>query len=307
MNNTDYNLFAVLSCIYQQRSVGKAAEQLFLSQPAVSHALNRLRDKLDDPLFERRGRKMVPTEYCELIMPQVEMGLRTLNGTLSKQQSFAPETCQKTFKIGCRDILEALFFPEMIAKIQSIAPGVAIRSVSMEPRLITKALQNGDIDVAIDGLFPAPQQIHNCKLGNNRFVLLCRKGHPIVKQCNLDTYLNWPHVVAALKDSDINLVDNALTAQNLHRNVVLRCENFYGAVQTVCQSDLIMTTPESAAIQFAAHLPLSILPVPLTLPVISIHMYWWQMAESDPAINWLRNCLQQVAANFFKTELMDAE
>lgn len=300
MTNLDYNLFAVLSCIYQHRSVGKAADKLFLSQPAVSHALNRLRERLDDPLFVRQGRKMVPTEYCELIMPQVESGLSTLNGTLSKQQLFQPQKLQRIFKVGCRDILEALFFPQLMAKLQQTAPGVAIRSVSMEPKIIPTALQNSDIDIAIDGLFPAPAQINNSKLGNNRFVLLCRKDHPITRRCNLETYLECSHVVAALKDSDINLIDNALTALNLTRKVVLRCENFYGAVQTVCQSDLIMTTPESAAIQFAAHLPLAILPVPLTLPDINIYLYWWKMAEADPAIGWLKDSMRQVADSLLR-------
>jgi DNA-binding transcriptional LysR family regulator len=295
----DYNLFLVLTTIYQERSVGRAADKLFLSQPAVSHALNRLRDKLQDPLFIRQGRKMVPTEYCELIIPQVDAGLATLDGTLLKQQSFDASKVKRTFKIGCRDILEALFFPELIASIQMKAPGVRIRSISMEPKFLPDALQNGELDIALDSLFAAPEHICNTKLGNNGFVLLCRNGHPIVKNCNLDSYLSFPHVVAALKDSDINLIDNALTAQNLSRNVVLRCENFYGAIQAICQSDLIMTTPESAAIQFAAHLPLSILPVPIELPDISMHLYWWKMAESDPATMWLRDSLQAIAHGFF--------
>lgn len=299
MNNMDYNLFAVLKTIYQCRSVGKAAEKLFLSQPAVSHALNRLREKLDDPLFIRQGRKMVPTEYCELIMPKVESGLDILNGTLSQQQSFSTESLHRTFKVGCRDILEALFFPDLIARLQDCAPRVKIRSFSMEPKYWPGALQNAELDVALDSLFAAPEQIHNDKLGNNRFVLVCRKGHPIEQDGSLESYLSWSHVVAALKDSDINLIDNALTERNLNRNVVLRCENFYGAMQALCQSNLIMTAPEAAAIQFAAHLPLSILPVPLELPEISIHLYWWEMAESDPAIMWLKDTLKLVAEGFF--------
>lgn len=299
MNNTDYNLFLVLMTIYKHRSVGKAAEELFLSQPAVSHSLNRLREKLDDPLFVRQGRKMVPSEYCELIIPNVESGLTTLNSTLSKHQTFVPQSLVRTFNIGCRDILEALFFPELLAELQKLAPNVRIRSFSMEPKLLPNALQSGELDIALDSLFPAPEQINNTRLGNNQFVLLCRKDHPIIKRCDLDAYLSCPHVVAALKDSDINLIDNALTAQSLSRKVVLRCENFYGAVQAICHSDLIMTAPESAALQFAAHLPLTVLPVPLELPEISIHLYWWHMAESDPAIMWLRGLLQSTAVNFF--------
>lgn len=298
MNNIDYNLFQVLSEIYQHRSVGKAAEKLFLSQPAISHALNRLREKLDDPLFVRQGRKMVPTEYCELIMPQVESGLNMLNNTLSKQQFFDPSSLNRTFKIGCRDILEALFFPELIAFLQSTAPGIRLRSFAIEPKLLPQALQSQEIDIALDSLFATPEYINNQKFTNNSFVLLCRNDHPIIKNCDLDAYKFWPHVVAALKDSDVNLVDIALTANHMSRNVVLRCENFYGAVQAVCNSDLIMTAPETAARQFAAHLPLTILPVPLPLPQISIHIYWWEMAESDPAIMWLKDSLQKLATQF---------
>lgn len=300
MHSIDYNLFQVLLTIYHQGSVSQAADKLNLTQPAVSHALSRLRTQFDDPLFERHGRKMIPTDFCQRIISDVEQSLSTLQQTLSQQKQWDVGQLNRTFNVAVRDVLEALYFPKLIARLQKLAPGVRIRSVSVEPKHLAEALKNGDVDLVLDSLIATPANIRNQTLGSSSFVLVCRQGHPIIENCNLESYQQWPHVVAALKASDINLVDNALTAQQLHRNVVLRCENFYGAVQTVCHSDLIMTAPEKAAQQFASHMPIQLLPLPLSLPDISIHMYWWQVAESDPAIRWLQDEIGQLSRDLFK-------
>lgn len=302
MHSIDYNLFQVLLTIYHQGSVSRAADKLHLTQPAVSHALSRLRRHFDDVLFERHGKKMVPSDFCQHIIADVENSLRTLQQTMSQPKHWDVRQLNRSFNVAVRDILEALYFPQLLAHLQTIAPNVRIRNVSIEPKHLPEALKSGDIDLALDSLIAMPANIHNQTLGRSRFVLLCRQGHPIIARCDLASYQQWPHVVAALKASDINLVDNALTAQQLHRNVVLRCENFYGAVQTVCHTDLIMTAPEKAARQFASHLPLQILPLPLSLPDISIHLYWWQVAESDPAIRWLRDEIQQLSRRLFRDD-----
>ncbi|BDX08207.1 LysR family transcriptional regulator [Planctobacterium marinum] len=303
MHSIDYNLFHVLLTIYQQGSVSKAADKLHLTQPAVSHALARLREHFNDRLFERHGRQMIATEYCQGIIADVESSLHTLQNTLMANTQWQPGKRPRTFNIAVRDILEALYFPALVARLQQIAPQMRLRNHNVEPKYLASALNNGEIDLALDSLIAMPGNINNQKLGTNKFVLLCREGHAITRQCDLENYQKWPHVVAALKDSDINLVDNALTAANLKRDVVLRCENFYGAVQVVCNTDLIMTAPETAARQFATHLPLTILPLPLQLPQISIHLYWWQAAELDPAVMWLKNEITVLSEDLIKDAL----
>lgn len=301
-NNIDYNLFQVLQAIYQQGSVSKAAEKLFLSQPAISHALARLRDTLNDPLFVRYGRKMVPTERCECIYPKIAAGLGALNSTLELQQHWDVSSVVRTFNVGFRDILEALYFPKLIAHLQTHAPGIRISSRSLPNHAIPAALQNGELVLAMDTLFATPDFIANRHLVDDEFVMLCREGHPIINDCHLEAYKQWPHVVAALKDTDINLVDNALTGQQMYRNVVLRCENFYGAVQVVCNSDLIMTIPRIAAAQFVRDLPVVTLTLPLALPSLSVHLYWWNAVESDPAVMWLKEQICAVSSTIINPE-----
>lgn len=300
MHSIDYNLFNVLLTIYQQGSVSKAADILHLTQPAVSHALARCRAYFDDALFERHGRKMVATDYCQRIIGDVENSLTTLQQTVVSPKEWQPEKLDRTFNIAVRDLLEALVFPRLMARLQALAPQVRVKNHSIEPKDLPGALTHGEIDLALDTLFAAPGTIKNQILGSNNFVLVCRQHHPIMQQCDLAAYQCWPHVVAALKASDINLVDNALTAQQLHRNVILRCENFYSAAQVVSHSDLLMTAPATAARQLAQHLPLQILPLPLSLPDISIHLYWWKMAGSDPAIMWLKQQMLDIATTLFK-------
>ncbi len=91
----DLNLFLVLKTVYQEGSITAAANKLHLTQPAVSHALARLRDSFNDPLFIRHGRKMVPSTYCQKIMPKVEQALTALNETLIPQSDFDIRQHQK--------------------------------------------------------------------------------------------------------------------------------------------------------------------------------------------------------------------
>ena len=297
----DYNLFQVLQAIYDEGSVSRAAQKLFLSQPAISHALARLRDQFNDPLFVRHGRKMIPTERCELIYPKITTGLEALNSTLKSEQVWDVKNVQRTFNLGFRDILETLYFPKLIAHLQSQAPGIKIHSRSVPNHEIPVALQSGELDLAMDTLFATPEYVRNAHLVNDEFVMLCRENHPITENCNLASYKQWPHVVAALKDTDINLVDNALTAQQMYRNVVLRCENFYGAVEVVCNSDLIMTIPKIAAVQFTRHLPVVTLKLPLALPQLSVHLYWWTASESDPGIMWLKQQIAEISESIVRS------
>ena len=122
ISRVDLNLFVVFDVIYREGNLTRASEALNLSQPAVSHALSRLRDRFDDPLFERSGKKMVPTPLAKAIIERVREGLGSLESTLSDGLIFDPATAERTFTIAMRDVLEAEALPEIAKHLQSIAP-----------------------------------------------------------------------------------------------------------------------------------------------------------------------------------------
>jgi DNA-binding transcriptional LysR family regulator len=116
LHKIDLNLFPVFDAIVQTGSLTAAARELHLSQPAVSHALARLREHLGDALFVRQGRRMLPTPYARQLTPVVRHALSSLQaGVRSPQQGFVPETSDRVFTIGMRDILESLTMPGVMA------------------------------------------------------------------------------------------------------------------------------------------------------------------------------------------------
>src|SRR5690554_1942684 len=100
LNKVDLNLFIVLDAIYTESSLSGAARRLYVTQPAVSASLARLRDLFGDPLFVRTGRQMVPTPATENIIPQVRSALALMRGSIDKTYHFTPDTEQRTFRFG---------------------------------------------------------------------------------------------------------------------------------------------------------------------------------------------------------------
>ena len=117
----DLNLFIVLHAVYEQGSITQAASTLHITQPAVSHAISRLRNKFNDPLFIRHGRKMVPSELCQRIMPDIQASLAQLNGTLMPSSRFDITQHDRVFKLGY-GYLRVYFFPPLMTDIVSNTP-----------------------------------------------------------------------------------------------------------------------------------------------------------------------------------------
>lgn len=152
VSRIDLNLFVVFDAIYSEGGVTGAARRLNLTQPAVSHALARLRHAFGDPLFARQGRALVPTPLARRAIGDVRAAIRGLSATLSGATGFQPETTQQTFTIGMRDITEIFLMPELVARLARTAPHVGISVVRVGRRALEGELAAGTVDVAVDAL-----------------------------------------------------------------------------------------------------------------------------------------------------------
>ena len=157
----DLNLFTVFEAIYTEGNLTRAAERLNLTQPAISHALARLRDRLDDPLFTRHGHKMQPTAAAQNLFPEIQQALGQLNQAIQKSHRFEPSTADKTFKIAMRDIIETTMLASLVSKLQSVAPNVQIASVVMDRKETEAKLASGEIDFVIDYQYKIPTHHKN--------------------------------------------------------------------------------------------------------------------------------------------------
>src|SRR4051812_21895445 len=100
IRSLDVGMLRTFEALLRERSVSRAAERLFLSQPAVSASLQRLRDAFGDPLFTRTSHGVVPTPRALALGPQVERVLADIAALLDDARPFDPATSSRIFRIA---------------------------------------------------------------------------------------------------------------------------------------------------------------------------------------------------------------
>ncbi|HVL75030.1 MAG TPA: LysR family transcriptional regulator, partial [Noviherbaspirillum sp.] len=195
ISRIDLNLFTVFEAIFSEGSVTRASERLNLTQPAISHALGRLRQLFDDPLFVRQGHAMVPTPLARQVIEPVRQALRGLEVTLAGVQAFEPASASKRFNLAVRDVLETTVLPPLMRRVRADAPGVDIAAMHVERRELEHELASGTIDGAIDVLLPLSPDLRHTRIFRDSTVVVARRGHPEIDgTLDLAAYLRQDHV-----------------------------------------------------------------------------------------------------------------
>ncbi|MFZ6727022.1 LysR family transcriptional regulator [Undibacterium sp. MH2W] len=289
ISRLDLNLFIVFEAIYTEGTVTRASQKLHLTQPAISHALNRLRSMFDDPLFVRQGNIMVSTPLARSIIEPVRQALRGLEMTLTENRKFEPSQASKQFNLALRDVLESTVLPPLLESITNQAPQINVAAIQVDRRELVSELAAGTIDVAIDMLLPLPSEIRRQQISRDTTVVLARKDHPVVQgRLSLDQYLAAEHILASSRRKGMGLEDFELSRLGLQRRIRLRCQHYFAACRVASQTDLLLTMPEAYARIVNQQFDNQILPLPLTMPSWDVYLYWHQNLELDPANQWLR-------------------
>ena len=296
INRLDLNLFVVLDAIYTEGSITRAAKTLNLTQPALSHALGRLRAVFNDPLFTRQGHRMMPSPLTRSLIGPVRQSLQTLTASVLKARQFEPAAAHRVFNISFRDVLEAKLLPELASRVLEIAPMVQIVSVRTGRADLDSELAGGSLDFAIDVLQPFSESIRRLRLFRDTHVVVARDGHPHVKdRLDLDTYLAQGHILVSSRRTGMGIEDVELSRVGLHRRIAMRCQQFFAACQVVTRTDLLLTMPEQYAYSANQNLPNKILPLPIDMSPIDIYLYWHENVDVDPANIWFRELLVSIA------------
>jgi len=288
----DLNLFVVFDTIYAEGGITRASRRLNLSQPAISHALSRLRAMFDDPLFVRHGHAMMPTPLARRLVEPVRRALHGLEVTLSKAESFEAATAVKRFTVGMRDVVESVVLPRLMRTIAATAPSIDISVVRAERRELERELSAGTLDAAIDILLPLPEEIRRERLGREWMTVVVRRRHPRVRsKLDLDAYLAQEHILVSSRRRGLSAEDFELGRHNLRRRVRLRCQSYFAACRVVSETDLLLTMPRRYASLINAQFGNRLLPFPLEVPAYDTYVYWHINASGDPANIWLRQQL----------------
>jgi DNA-binding transcriptional LysR family regulator len=295
ISKVDLNLFTVLDAIYTEGSITRASLKMNLTQPAISHALNRLRQLFDDPLFERQGHTMTPTPLARSIIEPVRRALRGFEVTLSGAARFEAASSERSFSLAVRDVLEASVLPPLMANIAHSAPSTTLNTLQVSRRELESELAAGTLDAAIDILLPLSNDIRRAQLAGDQTVVLVRRGHPLIKRrkLTLDTYLELEHIQTSSRRRGPGLEDVELSRHGLQRRIRLRCQHYFAACRVVSQTDLALTMPDRLARIVNQQFDNQILPLPLEMPSLDVYLYWHANVDNDPANSWLR---AQIAA-----------
>lgn len=294
ISRVDLNLLVVFEAIYAQGSITRASETLHLTQPALSHALARLRELIADPLFVRSGNRMVPTALAEEIIAPVRRALTEIDSTLRQLHTFDPARSAREFRIGFRHVVETATLPSLAARVRACAPEVKISSVPYERDNLHGELASGALDLAVDVLMAPAEGVRHELLLSGRMVVVARQGHPRVQgTIDLATYLGLDHVLATSRRFGPGVEDLALHRLGHQRRVKLRCQHFSTACEIVARTDLVLTMHERHAQALNAPLANRIFPLPFDAPMHELYLYWHASADKDPGNQWLR---EQVVA-----------
>jgi DNA-binding transcriptional LysR family regulator len=292
ISRVDLNLFIVFEAIYAEGSVTRASLKLNLTQPAISHALGRLRLMFDDPLFVRQGHLMVSTPLARSIIEPVRHSLRGFEVTLNKLNRFDPASTEKEFTLALRDVLESTVLPPLMVALEQDAPHARVAAVQVDRRELESELQAGTLDCAIDVLLPLGSDVRHARILVDRTLVVARRGHPRLQGgITLEQYLEEEHILASSRRKGPGIEDFELSRLGMQRKIRLRCQHYFAACRVVSQTDLILTMPERYARVANQQFDNQLLPLPLEMPAWDVYLYWHANVEDDPANKWLRERL----------------
>jgi DNA-binding transcriptional LysR family regulator len=305
LSRIDLNLFTVFDAIYREGGITPASRRLHLSQPAVSHALGRLRELLNDPLFERRGHEMIPTPLARSLADSIASSLGNLEQMLQRAGHFEPDTAHRCFTIAARESHELTFLPALMARICQEAAHVDVGSVRIDRRDLEEDLQSGEIDLALDVALPLSGDVRRERVGAEPLVVLARADHPVIQanpgKLDIETYTALSHVLVTGRRRGGGYEDAALGRLGLSRHIKLRCQDHAAASQVVSGSELLATMTRSQAQIVNRQTNNQLLPFPVEVPPLESFLYWHSNVDEDPASQWFRTrvlaSLAEVAAS----------
>ncbi|MDL5595727.1 LysR family transcriptional regulator [Bacillus subtilis] len=286
LRRIDLNLLVILDALLGEQHVTRAAERLHLSQPAVSHALARLRDLLGDPLLVRAGSGLVPTARAlELVAPLAE-ALAQVQSLLAPN-TFAPASARRTFRLAMSDYGAAIILPGLIRTLRREAPGIDLQISHASREGMVEGLLNGDIDLAAGVLPELPGELCSTPLFEERYVcLLDRQSLPAEGVLDLPTYLARPHVLLEMRGSGTPEIERTLTALRERRRVAVSLPHWSVAPQFISGTDLILTVA-SRALNDVDDDSLIIVPPPFEIAPFTFVSAWHKRRGGDQALNWL--------------------
>ena len=297
----DTTILLVFLGTMRHRKATAVAQEMGLTQPAVSHALKRLRNLYDDPLFLRRAHGLEPTALAHDLEPKVRRIVRLLSETLEGFEDFDPGTAATDLKIGAFDYELTGLIPELVAELHKVSPNINVHAFPLQNRDALEALVQGQIDLAI-GYFDFPlnseTQFVAEQLYSENYVLAGRRDHPLlVNDIELGDVARARHLLISPYGPNRNLVDHALHLKGLKRNIQTVVPSLFAALSIVENSDLVVTLPRRVAQNNARRFDIAHKPLPIDGGTFLLHAACHIRNANSPLHTWLLKKLRSVVGD----------
>ena len=300
LSRIDLNLFVVFDAIYSEGSITAAARQLNLTQPAVSHALKRLREALGEDLFVRQAFGMKPTSRAEGLWPEVRSALTRLRVALDPGD-YQPTSEEYTFRLAMADATAALILPPLMQQLERMRALANVHVLPLTTRDPRQLLEQGEADFAL-GYFPNAvaalkgqgdmAAIRQQRLYDSYYVCVMRRAHPLADQeLTLDAFCQAHHLLVSFSGRPYGFVDEALAALKRSRRIALTVNQFFTAGRVVAHSDLLTVLPQSFITATGYQDALIYRPLPMPLSPVHVDVLWHLRNEDRSAQRWMRERL----------------
>jgi DNA-binding transcriptional LysR family regulator len=302
LNRVDLNLLVYLDVLLRERNVTQAANQLNLSQPAMSNGLRRLRAVFDDPLLVRTSDGMTPTERALELEPLVREILSNVDRALQPTADFDPASAQRIFRIMASDYAESTLLPAVLGKLRKQAPAISL-DIMTPSDVSFLDVERGKVDLVINRFDSMPQSFHQINVWTDSFSCLLSADNPLLKDFSLENYLQAHHVWVSKTGMGVGVgvdpedvqrlgwVDSAINRLGKKRNIAVFTRHYQAAMILAEQNDLIVTLPSLAAQLQHDNPRLVIKTPPLEIPPLELKMAWSPLLQHNPANRWLRTLI----------------
>jgi DNA-binding transcriptional LysR family regulator len=297
ISRVDLNLLVVFEAMLEHQNVTRAGQAIGLSQPAMSAAVTKLRSLLNDPLFVRTGAGMTPTPHALRLAPAVARMLRIVRAEILQEWRFDPATSQRTVTLNTSDIGDMVFLPKLIRRLNTVAPGIMLKTVTLSPGETEAAMESGEVDLSV-GYFPdlTKAGFYQQRLFGHSFVCIVRAGHPQVVdgKLSLEQFLTMSHAVVHAQGRSQEIFERELLKLGITRQMGLHTRHFMSLPMVIAESDLIATVPKVVGTTFSKLTDIQILELPFKVPSYDLKQYWHRRFHRDAANVWIRGVVWEL-------------
>ena len=306
LNRIDLNLLVYLDVLLRECNVTQAANQLGLSQPAMSNGLRRLRDLFGDPLLVRTSDGMTPTARALELEPLVRDVLAGIERAIQPTSAFDPQGTDQVIRVMASDYAESTLFPAVLRELRDKAPGLTL-DVMTPSDVSFLDVERGKIDLVINRFDQMPQSFHQITLWKDAFSCLLSSDNPILENFDLDAYLAASHIwvsktgmgVGVGVDPDnvqrLGWVDSALAKLGKQRRIRVFTRHYQAAMTLAEENDLIVTLPTRATWLKRDNPRVTVRDVPFFVPELELKMAWSPLLQHNPAHRWVRQTITGIA------------